>query len=66
MTDDDPFIIRMNIARYEAMLGLSMDDERRSVVEVLLVEARRDLVLIARAARPAPERERPLTAWPLN
>ena len=45
MTEEDPFIIRMNIAHYNAMLKLDMNDEKRSVIEGLLAEAKKDLVL---------------------
>ncbi len=37
------FIIRTNIANFEAMLKLEMDDAKRRVVERLLVEAREAL-----------------------
>ena len=40
-----PTIIRMNIAHYNAMLKLDMNDEKRSVIEGLLAEAKKDLVL---------------------
>jgi hypothetical protein len=36
-------IIKMNIAKYQAMLKLDMGTESRSAVERLLVEAKRDL-----------------------
>ena len=39
MTDDERFIIKVNIAHYEAMLKLRIDDEKRSTVERLLAEA---------------------------
>jgi len=42
---EDPFFIQMNIAHYGAMLKLGMDDEKRSLVERLLAEAKRDLAL---------------------
>ena len=43
MQTEDPTIIRMNIAHYEAVLKLDMDDGRRSVVERLLAKAKREL-----------------------
>ena len=45
MQTEDPTIIQMNIAHYEALLKLDMDDGRRSVVERLLAEAKDDLAL---------------------
>jgi hypothetical protein len=42
---EDPIIIQMNIAHYGAMLKLGMGDEKRSFVERLLAEAKRDLAL---------------------
>jgi hypothetical protein len=39
MTDDDRFIIKLNIAHYQAMLKLDIDGEKRSTVERLLTEA---------------------------
>ena len=53
MREHDPFIIKMNIAHYRAMLGLTLENAKRSVIERLLVEALRDLALTATAARPA-------------
>ena len=45
MTDENINIIELNIARYRAMLKLDMDDGKRSIVERLLAEAKRDLAL---------------------
>jgi hypothetical protein len=42
---EDPIIIRMNIAHYGAMLKLDIGDEKRSIAERLLAEAKRDLAL---------------------
>jgi hypothetical protein len=42
---EDPIIIQMNIAHYGAMLKLDLGDEKRSIVERLLAEAKRDLAL---------------------
>ena len=42
---EDPFIIKMNIAHYRAMLKLDMDDKKRSAVKRLLAEASANLVL---------------------
>ena len=39
MTDDERFIIKLNIAHYQAMLKLDIDDEKRSTIERLLAEA---------------------------
>jgi hypothetical protein len=39
MTQNDIFVIEMNIARYRAMLQLDMDAQKRSLVERLLAEA---------------------------
>ena len=44
---EDPFIIRMNIAHYGALLKLDLGDEKRSVVKRLLAEAKRDLAVVA-------------------
>jgi hypothetical protein len=53
MKEYEPRIIKMNIAHFEAMLMLKLEDTKRSAIEGLLLEARRDLVLTAAAARPA-------------
>jgi hypothetical protein len=53
MKEYDPRIIKMNIAHFEALLMLKLVSTKRSVIEGLLVEARRDLALAAAAARPA-------------
>jgi hypothetical protein len=37
------FVMEMNIAHFEAMLKLDMDEEKRSVVEQLLDKAKQDL-----------------------
>jgi hypothetical protein len=42
---EDPIFIQMSIAHYGAMLKLGMDDEKRSFVEQLPAEAKRDLAL---------------------
>jgi hypothetical protein len=42
---EDPIIIRMNIAHYGALLKLDLDDDKRSIVERLLAEAKRDLAV---------------------
>lgn len=39
MTNDEQFIIKLNIAHYQAMLKLDIDDEKRSTVARLLAEA---------------------------
>ena len=39
MTNDERCIIKLNIAHYQAMLKLDIDDEKRSVIEALLAEA---------------------------
>ena len=39
MTDDELYIIKLNIAHYQAMLKLDIDDEKRSMVEQLRAEA---------------------------
>ena len=39
MTNDDLFIIRLNIAHYQAMLELDIDEEKRIIIEKLLTEA---------------------------
>lgn len=41
---EEPTIIRMNIAHYGEMLKLDLDDEKRSVLERLLAEAKEHLV----------------------
>jgi hypothetical protein len=38
------FVQEMNIARFRAMLKLDIDDEKRTVVERLLKEAKLELV----------------------
>ena len=42
--EEDPIIIRMNIAPYLAMLKLDMDVEKRALAEQLLANARADLL----------------------
>ena len=42
---EDPRIIKMNIAHYGELLKLNIDDWKRSVVEGLLTQAKRNLVL---------------------
>ncbi len=37
---EDPTIVRMNIARYQALLLLDLTPEKRATVEKLLVEAK--------------------------
>ena len=44
---ESPRIIQMNIAHYEALLKLNMDDGKRSVIERLLADARESLALAA-------------------
>jgi hypothetical protein len=39
MTNDERFIIKLNIAHCQAMLKLDIDDEKRSTVARLLAEA---------------------------
>jgi hypothetical protein len=39
MTNDERYIIKLNIAHYQAMLKLDIDDEKRSVIARLLAEA---------------------------
>jgi hypothetical protein len=40
MTNDERFIINLNIAHYQAMLKLDIDDEKRPTVARLLAEAK--------------------------
>lgn len=40
-----PTIIQMNIAHYRAMLKLDLNDEKRSLIERLLAEAKKDLIV---------------------
>lgn len=42
---EEPAIIEMNIARYESLLNLDLDDGKRSLVTRLLAEAKEGLVL---------------------
>ena len=44
MREEDPFIIRMNIAHYETMLKLDIDARKRSAVKRLLHDAEADLL----------------------
>ena len=39
MTNDELYILKLNIARYQAMLKLDLDSEKRPIVEKLLAEA---------------------------
>jgi hypothetical protein len=52
---DDPYIIRINIAHYRALLKLDMNDGKRSIVERLLAESRADL---ARAIESSKDQKR--------
>jgi len=54
--EQDPIIIRMNIAHYQAMLMLDLDDEERSLLKRLLAEAREDLRRAASFCNGEPER----------
>jgi hypothetical protein len=40
MTNDERYIIKANIAHYDALLKLDIDDKKRSMVEQLLAEAK--------------------------
>ncbi|HXP06627.1 MAG TPA: hypothetical protein VN808_21110 [Stellaceae bacterium] len=40
MTNDERYIVKLNIAHYQEMLELDLDDEKRSAVERLLAEAK--------------------------
>jgi len=40
---EDPIITRMNVAHYETLLALPLDDTRRSAIECLLAQARHAL-----------------------
>ena len=60
MKEFDPRIIKMNIARFEAMLMLKLENTKRAAIEGLLLETRRDLPSTAAAAHPAQKQERPL------
>jgi hypothetical protein len=42
---EEPVILQMNISHYGAMLKLNLDDEKRSVVNRLLTEAKEHLAL---------------------
>jgi hypothetical protein len=42
---EEPVIIEMNIARYEPLLNLDLDNENRSLVNRLLADAKESLVL---------------------
>jgi hypothetical protein len=53
MKELDPRIIKMNIAHFEAMLMLKLENTKRAAIEGLLLEARRDLPPTAAAAHPA-------------
>jgi hypothetical protein len=54
MTNDERFIINLNIAHYQAMLKLDIDDEKRSTVARLLAEAgeRRILRTVVQSTGP--------------
>jgi hypothetical protein len=39
MTNDERYIIKVNIAHYQAMLKLDIDEEKRSTVQRLVAEA---------------------------
>ncbi len=52
MTKDDLYIIKLNIAHWEAMLRLDIDDEKRFIVEQLLGEAKD--VLTENSQKPVP------------
>jgi len=50
---EEPIIIKMNIAHYEAMLKLPLDEEKRSIVKRLLAEAEEHLALAIDSERAA-------------
>lgn len=50
---EDPVIIQMNIARYQALLKLELAPEKRSRIEEMLVQTERTLKQ-AMAARTPP------------
>ena len=53
MTDDEQFIIKVNIAHYQAMLKLHIDDEKRSMVERLLAEAEEAMAMDSKTQQQA-------------
>ena len=53
MTDDERFIIKINIAHYQAMLKLHIDDEKRSMVGRLLAEAEEALAMDSKTPQQA-------------
>ena len=53
--EQDPIFIRMNIAHYQAMLTLDLDDEERSLLKRLLAEAGEDLRKAATSCNSEPE-----------
>jgi hypothetical protein len=40
---EDPFAIRTNIAHYQALLRLEMDEQKRRTIQRLLAEAQQNL-----------------------
>jgi hypothetical protein len=48
---DDLFVIQMNVDHYRALLKLEMKDDKRSVIERLLAEAKADLAQAAERKR---------------
>jgi hypothetical protein len=49
---EEPVIIEMNIARYEAMLKHELDEKERSIVERLLAQTEANLVLPIDSRKP--------------
>jgi len=43
MTNNERFVLNTNISHYEAMLELSIEDERRLIIENLLAETKEAL-----------------------
>jgi hypothetical protein len=48
---EDPYVIRANIANYEAQLRLDLDDRKRATIRRLLAEAKLALVLVVNQKR---------------
>lgn len=48
---EDPIIIQMNIAHYQALLKLDLSPDKRSSVEERLVETKRALTLATASTR---------------
>ncbi len=54
--DSDPFVVRMNIAHFRALLQTEMDEAKRRIIAQLLAEVEAANMLFQEHAPPAQRR----------